>query len=76
MKAVAQAVAQPPLCHDENLLLSHRRRFIPVSDAYDGDRFFTVQDGAKIATPLLLALAVVELSDVVFAVDSVPAVCR
>lgn len=51
-----------------------RRRFIPVSTEYDGDRFFTIENGQKIATPLLLALAVVELSDVVFAVDSVPAV--
>lgn len=37
-------------------------------------RFFTVQDGVRVATPLLLTLAVVELSDVVFAVDSIPAV--
>jgi len=50
------------------------RRFIPVSDGYDSGNFFTVQNGARIATPLLLALAVIELSDVVFAVDSVPAV--
>lgn len=50
------------------------RRFIPVSTEYDGDKFFTVENGVRTATPLLLALAVVELSDVVFAVDSVPAV--
>ena len=51
-----------------------RRRLIPVSNAYDGDKFFTVVDGVRLATPLLLVLAVVELSDVVFAVDSIPAV--
>jgi hypothetical protein len=51
-----------------------RRRFIPVSDQYNGNRFFTVEDGARKATPLLLVLAVVEISDVVFAVDSIPAV--
>ena len=50
------------------------RRFISVSDQYDGDRFFTEVNGVRMATPLLLALTVVELSDVVFAVDSVPAV--
>lgn len=50
------------------------RRLIPVSNAYDGDKFFTVQNGVRLATPLLLVLAVVELSDVVFAVDSIPAV--
>lgn len=50
------------------------RRLIPVSESYKGDSFFTVENGKKIATPLLLVLAVVELSDVVFAVDSIPAV--
>lgn len=45
-----------------------------MSDRYDGENFFTVQDGQRMATPLLLALAVIEVSDVVFAVDSVPAV--
>lgn len=45
-----------------------------MSTEYDGDKFFTVENGVRTATPLLLALAVVELSDVVFAVDSVPAV--
>ena len=51
-----------------------RRRLIPVANAYDGDKFFTVQNDVRVATPLLLVLAVVELSDVVFAVDSIPAV--
>ena len=50
------------------------RRFIPVSDQYEGNRFFTLEDGVRKATPLLLVLAVVEISDVVFAVDSIPAV--
>lgn len=50
------------------------RRFITVSESYDGNNFFTVKNGVRVATPLLLALAVVELSDVAFAVDSIPAV--
>jgi len=53
-----------------------RRRFIPVSDQYDGNKFFTIENGVRKATPLLLVLAVVEISDVVFAVDSIPAVRR
>jgi predicted tellurium resistance membrane protein TerC len=44
------------------------------SDSYDGDKFFTVQGGVRMATPLLLVLLVIEVSDVVFAVDSIPAV--
>ena len=51
------------------------RKLIPVSDTYDGDKFFVVKEGVKMATPLLLALAVIEISDVAFAVDSIPAVC-
>lgn len=50
------------------------RRLIPVSETYDGASFFTIENGKRVATPLLLVLAVVELSDVVFAVDSIPAV--
>ena len=46
-----------------------------MSDTYDGDKFFVVKEGVKMATPLLLALAVIEISDVAFAVDSIPAVC-
>jgi tellurite resistance protein TerC len=49
-------------------------RVIPVSDEYDGHKFLTMRDGVRMATPLLAALVVVEATDVVFAVDSVPAV--
>jgi len=50
------------------------RRLMPVSDEYDGQRFLTVRDGARVATPLLLVLVMVEASDLVFAVDSIPAI--
>ncbi len=49
------------------------RRFMPVTTQYEEARFFTVQNGKRAATPLFAALVVIELSDVVFAVDSVPA---
>lgn len=50
------------------------RRFIPVSDAYDGGRFFTVVNGKRVATPLFVVLVVIESTDVVFAVDSIPTI--
>jgi tellurite resistance protein TerC len=50
------------------------RRLFPVSDAYDGSRFFTVQNGVRVATPLFLALVFIEFTDLVFAVDSIPAI--
>lgn len=58
----------------DNFIYKFCSRFIKVTDTYDGDKFFTTKDGVRVATPLLLTLAVVELSDVVFAVDSIPAV--
>jgi tellurite resistance protein TerC len=50
------------------------KRFWKVSDNYVGDKFFTVQNGMKMATPLLVVVAVIEFTDVLFAVDSIPAI--
>lgn len=50
------------------------KSFWKVSDNYDGDKFFTVQNGIKMATPLLVVVAVIEFTDVLFAVDSIPAI--
>lgn len=50
------------------------RRFMPVSEDFDGQRFFTRVNSRRAATPLLLTLVVVEITDIVFAVDSVPAI--
>lgn len=50
------------------------RKLYKVSDNYDGDKFFTIQNGIKIATPLLVVVAVIEFTDVLFAVDSIPAI--
>jgi tellurite resistance protein TerC len=45
-----------------------------VTPEFDGDRFFTVQNGVKMATPLLVVVAVIEFTDLLFAVDSIPAI--
>lgn len=50
------------------------RKLYRVHDNYDKDKFFTIQNGAKIATPLLVVVAVIEFTDVLFAVDSIPAI--
>ena len=50
------------------------RRFVPSVDYYDGQKMWTRVNGHRLATPLLAVLALVEVTDVVFAVDSVPAV--
>ena len=50
------------------------KRFMPVTDDIDGQKFFTMQNGKRAATPLFAALVVIEITDVIFALDSVPAV--
>jgi tellurite resistance protein TerC len=54
--------------------LSLLKRVMPVSDQLDGQHFFTRVDGRRAATPLLAALVVIEVTDVIFAIDSVPAI--
>jgi tellurite resistance protein TerC len=49
-------------------------RFFKVSKEFDGAKFFTVENGVKLATPLLVVVAVIEFTDVLFAVDSIPAI--
>lgn len=59
----------------DNAIVKFTRQYLPSTEEYDGDRFFIkAADGAMLATPLLLALFCIELSDVIFAIDSVPAV--
>jgi len=50
------------------------QRFFKVSKNFDGDKFFTVENGIKMATPLLVVVAVIEFTDLIFAVDSIPAI--
>lgn len=58
----------------DNLIVKFSHRFIESTDKYDGNRFFTIVDGIRKATPLFICMIAVEISDVVFAVDSIPAV--
>jgi tellurite resistance protein TerC len=58
-----------------NLVVRLARRVLPIDKAYDGTRFFTrTGEGRLLATPLLLVVLVVEWSDLVFAIDSIPAI--
>jgi tellurite resistance protein TerC len=59
---------------ERNILIRVVRRFVPVTSGFRGQRFFARQDGRLWATPLLIALLCLEASDIVFAVDSVPAI--
>jgi len=59
---------------EQNIVMRTARRFMRVTNEYDGQKFFTVQNGHRVATPLFLVLLMVEFTDLVFAVDSIPAI--
>jgi tellurite resistance protein TerC len=59
---------------EQNPILKLFRRFVPTTDGYRGQRFVVVEQGKRLATPLLAVLIVVETSDILFAIDSVPAI--
>ncbi len=59
---------------ESNPALKLLKRFMPVSKSFDGEKFFTVENGRRIATPLLMVVALVGVTDVIFAVDSIPAI--
>lgn len=58
----------------KNFLIRLFKRFIPVTDKYHGQKFFVRENARWTATPLFIALLFLELTDVIFAVDSVPAI--
>ena len=63
---------QPDL--DANPALRWVRRRIKVSDDFEGEKFFTVRNGERVATPLFVVIVLIGIIDVVFAVDSIPAI--
>jgi tellurite resistance protein TerC len=59
---------------ERNIVLRFLRKFIPVTDRYEGGKFFVRLGSKRYATPLFIVLLVVELTDVAFATDSIPAI--
>lgn len=64
--------------HDSDLAKNPVVRWIrghyPITEQLEGERFFVIRNGVRMMTPLFLALILVEISDVIFAVDSIPAI--
>jgi tellurite resistance protein TerC len=59
---------------DDNPALKLLRKFLPVSKEFDGEKFMTIENGKKIATPLFMVICLIALTDIIFAVDSIPAI--
>ena len=58
----------------DNLIIRIARRFLRTSDTYDGDKLFTMQDGKRVMTPMLLVMVAIGGTDLLFALDSIPAI--
>lgn len=75
LTGIKMALEKDKEIHPErNPVLRLFRRFASVTDDYQGDKFFVKQGGRYMATPLFIVLLVVETTDVIFAVDSIPAI--
>lgn len=59
---------------ENNSIVKLITRFVPIARYYDDEKFFTVKDGKSVGTLLLLVLVIVEVTDLIFAVDSIPAI--
>jgi tellurite resistance protein TerC len=59
---------------EHNPVVRLARRWLPLTSRYDGQKFWTVENGRRVATPLFLVLLLVEFTDLVFAIDSIPAI--
>jgi tellurite resistance protein TerC len=59
---------------EKNPIVRLFRKFFPMTTAFHGDKFLVLENGRRYATPLLLALVAVEVTDLIFAVDSIPAI--
>jgi tellurite resistance protein TerC len=58
----------------DNLAVRAMRRIVPFHDGFDGQKFFTTIDGKRVATTLVLVLVCIEFTDLIFALDSIPAI--
>jgi tellurite resistance protein TerC len=59
---------------EKNILMQLARRFLPISPSYDRQRLITIVNGHRMFTPLVLVLIMVEATDLIFALDSIPAI--
>ena len=72
MRMLVMAEKTPDL--EKNPVLKFARRHLRISDGHHGEKFMVMKDGVRYFTPLFLVLIMIEISDVVFAVDSIPAI--
>jgi len=75
LTGIKMALEKEKKIHPErNPVLRLFRRFVPVTSDYEGDKFLVKHEGRYFATPLFITLLIVETTDVIFAIDSIPAI--
>ena len=72
--AVRIAISTEEVHPDENPILNFAKRRLPTTTKFDGQKMFTIENGMRVATPLFIVLLFIEMTDIVFAVDSIPAI--
>ena len=72
--AIRLAMGNEEVHPEDNPILKMLQKRLRTTPRYDGQKFFTIENGKKVATPLVIVLAFIEMTDVVFAVDSIPAI--
>jgi tellurite resistance protein TerC len=65
---------EKPIDPEKNPVIKLFKKFFPVTSTFEGQKFFIRKEGMLYATPLMVALLFIEVSDIIFAVDSVPAI--
>jgi tellurite resistance protein TerC len=75
LTGVKLLIARGHVSHPErSAVFRALRRLVPATPRLEGNRFLVIENGRRLATPLFFALALIELTDVIFAVDSIPAI--
>jgi len=75
LTGIKMALEKEKKIHPErNPVLRLFRRFMPITSDYEGDKFLVKHEGRYFATPLFITLLIVETTDVIFAIDSIPAI--
>ena len=72
--AIRLAMGSEEVHPEDNPILKFLQKRLRTTPRYDGQKFFTLENGKKVATPLLIVLVFIEMTDIVFAVDSIPAI--
>ncbi|MGH2788936.1 MAG: TerC family protein [Actinomycetota bacterium] len=74
LTAVRLAIGSEEVHPEQNPVLRFARKRLASTTRYDGQNLFTVENGRRLATPLFIALIFIEVTDIIFAVDSIPAI--